>query len=383
MDESKANDTASGQAPGQTGMAHTAVMIRAALPYLSPELNRPLSLLAKGMDFLASAKGFRLSDALTAFSFRDGDNPITDMNGLLGELKKVALPSELNILNMLSALLNVRKFYDMYQSMAPLLAGLNGMDGFGTDSASSAASSPFSSGLFSDPTSLLRFTELFQMFSGGGMNGAGMNLFGMNGAGMDSSETDGSGMNGSGMNDVSRNNSGAAPSGTDSPEHADFSSGSGHDSSAADFTDSTPSQNSNAPPDSSMFDLLSALLPPEQQSTFQLLKQFMSPGMNSPSDSQNADTESSSNNAGSAGAGYASDGNAASEAHPHYTPDTLPFPIPSDLEACQVPSYPEVGRPSVIYRGGLIDPTANQILLTDADLPDDTASCDVRSQNIA
>lgn len=256
------------ESAAEQGAAHYAHLIRAALPYLNSDLQKPLDLLVKGMEFMEAAKGFRLRESLSALNVRD-KALVTDMDGLLSEVSKVANPSELKMINLLAGFKNIRKFYETYQALAPLMSGFGGQS---TGDPGESQSQPFSGGdLFSDPSSLMKMANMMQMFQS---------------------------MNASSPSSPTPEPFPAPASPPPAPEPT-FTSGSAPAQEppypftpvmkAAETAAETrpadpfpPAAEENSPKEpstsGSMFDLLSAFVPPEQKSTFETLKLLLSSG---------------------------------------------------------------------------------------------------------
>ncbi len=160
--------TDTGTDAGQTN--HTVRLLRAALPYLNSGLKSPLDLLLKGMEFFEAARGFRMKDTLTAFQYTQPANLIADPDGLIQSVRQVAYPSERRLLDLLAGWNNIRKFYEMYQSLAPFLSDLNPAP-FSPEqpadrSEPSKQENPQS---FSpDLDSLMKMAEIMRMFSDSG-----------------------------------------------------------------------------------------------------------------------------------------------------------------------------------------------------------------------
>ena len=265
---------------------HTARLLRAALPYLNSGLKGPLDLLLKGIEFFEAAREFRVRDTLTAFQYTQPANLIADPDGLIHSVRQVANPSELKLLDLFAGLNNARKFYEMYQSLAPFMSEFNpagypsGQPEDESDPLRQGA--PASSG--PDLDSFMKMAEIMRTLSDTGEKPH------------------------DGEPDTGRAES--------APQNSMFRNSSSQDS---------------------VTDFLSLLVPKEQQDTLQALKLLLTPSDNSPAPEPGNSSKSgnsSSDTETSAGVPYA-----------HYTPGTLPYTIPPDADVCSCTYYDGFDQP--------------------------------------
>ena len=265
---------------------HTARLLRAALPYLNSGLKGPLDLLLKGIEFFEAAREFRIRDTLTAFQYTQPANLIADPDGLIHSVRQVANPSELRLLDLFAGLNNARKFYEMYQSLAPFMSEFNpagypsGQSGDESDPFHQGA--PASSG--PDLDSFMKMAEIMRTLS-------------------DTGENPHDGEPGAGQAESA-------------PQNSIFGNPSSQDSVA---------------------DLLSLLVPKEQQDTLQALKLLLTPSDNPPT----SGTGNSSQPENSS-----SDTKTSNDAlFTHYTPGSLPYTIPPDADVCSCTYYDGFDQP--------------------------------------
>ena len=136
---------------------HTALLLSAALPFLTPSFRHSVELALKFLEFTETLRLFREFHGLNKPDFPTGHYPgsdtpgafhmldlyITDLEGLLASLSSVCTGGEKELIDMFLNLIRARRFYETYGDLlksqftdtgglSSLFSGLNGFGGFDT-----------------------------------------------------------------------------------------------------------------------------------------------------------------------------------------------------------------------------------------------------------
>lgn len=231
---------------------HTAEIIKAAIPYVDPKTKGLAELFAKLLDLMGSLKTVKTSGNVAAYGFQGIK---IDVEGLLNGIRPICIGKELEFVDRILNIFNMKKVFEMYNNMMSTMKTMQEFGGFpfgdsGTDNVAENIAGNFSG---------LNFESIFQ--------NAG-NLFNSE------SQSKGSNTNSPEMNSNYFGKSNTQPQEETTADDLNQNNDSN--------SDSNQTTNNNK-----MFDMLKAMVPPEQMSTFENLSMLfntMSYDNNSKSD---------------------------------------------------------------------------------------------------
>lgn len=213
---------------------HTAEIIKAAIPYVDSRFKGMAELFAKALDLMGSLKSAGNSDNVAAYGFQSTK---IDIEGLLKGIRPICSLKEQELVDRILNIFNMKRMFEMYNNMMATMKAMQEFDGFNFSDAAAAADADTVAGNFTGSN----FESIFQNF------------------GFTSAKGD---------SETSKNNESDIRD-TSSSEKAD-SDGNSAQKEASD-NNSKNYGNSGNGMNNKMFDMLKAMVPPEQMSTFENL----------------------------------------------------------------------------------------------------------------
>lgn len=218
--------------------SHTAEVMRAALPYFDSRSKVRAEIFTKLFDVMGSLRTITSPLNMAACGF---ESTKFDLEGMLNGIRPICSNREREFIDRILNFFNMRRMFETYNNMMSAMKAMQGFEGF-----------PFGDSQTGDDTDTVTG------------NFSGMNfesIFGNSESKSKESEAD-----------ADRQSDAAFASDTDHFDHQDQE----YDSEKASDGDQTPHfGNTSGPMNNKMFDMLKAMVPPEQMSTFENLSMLL------------------------------------------------------------------------------------------------------------
>ncbi len=218
---------------------HTADIIKAALPYVDSKLKGMAELFAKLLDLMGSLKSTAKSDTLAASGLKSTK---IDLEGLLNGIRPVCTNKEREIVDKILNIFNIKRMFEMYNNMMSAMNVMQEFGGFNFGDSGTASDTDDITGNFSSSN----FESIFKAASTNFENETPNTV---------DEEKEGEDPSNSFNPFIENNLKEDTPAG--SPIHAD-----------------NPNKTIN-PMNNKMVDMLKAMIPPEQMSTFENLSMLL------------------------------------------------------------------------------------------------------------
>lgn len=229
-------------------LSHTADIIKAALPYVDDKTKGLAELFVKLFDLFGSIKSKSITGNLTALGFQGMK---IDVEGLLKGVRPICTLKEREFVDRILNIFNMKRMFEMYTNMMSTMNTMQEFGGFNFGGDATQNEAENGTGNFSG----FNFESIFQSFK---------DTFSSDGSEASSDSTDSAE-----STDISDSSSFTNPfyqSDRESVETSEDDTRTNEEESNASASDSNPN-----PMNNKMFDMLKAMIPPEQQSTFENL----------------------------------------------------------------------------------------------------------------
>lgn len=223
--------------------AHTAEIIKAAMPYVDTKMKGMAELFAKLLDLMGSVKIFGKSDKVSTYGV---ESVKIDVEGLLKGIRPICNLKEREIVDRILNIFNMKRMFEMYNNMMTAMKTMQDMGGFNFGDFGSGNDAENVTGNFTSPN----FESIFQSFS---------NNFSSESSSTSGTEKDTVHYDSLHNNEADKND--RKPSPDPPPPEKEKSSSS---NSAGGFNMNNP-----------MFEMLKTMIPPDQKSTFENLSMLL------------------------------------------------------------------------------------------------------------
>lgn len=114
---------------------HTAEIMKAAVPYINSRSRSIVEFFSKALDFMGTFRQFTNSNSMAACGF---ENEKTDLEGLLKGIRPICNSKEQEMIDRVLSIFNAKRMFEMYNSF---MSVMNTMEGFSSDNSEEGASS--------------------------------------------------------------------------------------------------------------------------------------------------------------------------------------------------------------------------------------------------
>jgi len=197
-------------------MMHTADIMKAALPFIDPKTRVKAEFFTKIFDLMGSLKAMTSVNRMSACDYENGES---DMEGMFTVIRPLCTNKEREFVDRILSMFNAKRMFEMYNN---IMSTMKTMQGFGGDASDMA----------------------------GGF--AGFNF-----------------------DSIFGNSSNKAQSDSEADTKSDFFGGFEHNEDTNPSSDKEQSTQSGFMGNNQMFDMLKAMVPPEQMSTFENLSMLL------------------------------------------------------------------------------------------------------------
>lgn len=230
---------------------HTADIMRAAMPFIDIGNKGFIEFFMKIFDLLASLKTLKTPANQSARGYEAGK---FDLEGMLKAIRPVCNKNESDIIDKILNIFNMKRAFEMYSTMMNAMNAMQGFEGFTSDSSGSDAGT--ATGNFSG--------SMFESFLHAAADSASADGATSDGASADGATSDGTSADGTSAEEPHLN--GESRSSTPSEENpADSGTTKNQDTSSG----------SGMKMNDKMLDMLKAMVPPEQRTTFENLSMLL------------------------------------------------------------------------------------------------------------
>lgn len=231
-------------------LSHTADIIKASVPYIDGGLKNMAELFAKLLDLMGSVKSAGNSDKVSAYGFQGIK---IDIEGLLKGIRPICNRKEQEFVDKILNIFNMKRMFEMYNNMMSAMQTMQEFSGFSSDTSDADNVTNNFSGL--------NYESIFQNFS---------NIF-------SSDSTSGTADVNAAQYHTSEGEAAENSHTENTSYHTEDMSGTKNEdaTNSSSANNSATSNNSTKMMNNKMFDMLKAMVPPEQMSTFENLSMLL------------------------------------------------------------------------------------------------------------
>lgn len=116
-----------GEAMADQDMLHTAEVLKAALPYIDPRNRTRAEFITKMIDLMGSLRALKVPDNLAACGY---EGTKVDMEGLLNGIRPVCNKKERDFVDRILNIFQVKRMYEMYNNIMSTMKAMQEFGGF-------------------------------------------------------------------------------------------------------------------------------------------------------------------------------------------------------------------------------------------------------------